>query len=206
MIDRVGIEIMCRFYGDVACCTRSAGLPAERGSSPESFDHLVAECQVEQASIDAARVREMKGLEATAIAKAHGFRPGERLSAGWKRAICGRSHHLPTSERWLARFPCTDKDADDADSQGGWRVVMVGGLFAVLLFGTLAGSIGPEPRDDCYRTPCHPRYSRDFCGGYGECGGAGAYGECDSYRGYAGCAGYGRCGGYRWCGNYGYGW
>jgi len=29
MIDRVGIEIMCRFYGDVACCTRSAELLAK---------------------------------------------------------------------------------------------------------------------------------------------------------------------------------
>src|SRR5215467_7884945 len=118
----------------------------------------------------------MKGLGATAVT-------GSDRASVWQGAgsgHCSRSRHLPTSERWLARFPSTDKDADDADSQGGWRVIMVGGLFAVLLFGTLAGSIGPEPRDDCYRTPCHPRYSRDYCGGYGECGGPGAYGECDS--------------------------
>jgi hypothetical protein len=44
-------------------------------------------------------------------------RPGERLSGAGSCALMGqknRSRHLPTSERWLAGFPRTDKDAHDA--------------------------------------------------------------------------------------------
>jgi hypothetical protein len=81
---------------------------------------------------------------------------------------------------------------------------MLTGLFAVLLVGTLAGSVETESRGDCYRTPCYPTYSGDYyASGYG------AYGGCGGYRGYAGCGSYG-CGGYGRCGSYGdyggYGW
>jgi hypothetical protein len=76
---------------------------------------------------------------------------------------------------------------------------MLSGLFAVLLVGTLAGSVGAESGRDCYRTSCYPSYSRDYYGGYGY----GAYGGCGGYRGYAGCDGYSGCGGYGRCGSYG---
>jgi hypothetical protein len=85
---------------------------------------------------------------------------------------------------------------------------MLSGLFAVLLVGTLAGSVEAESGGDCYRASCYPSYSRDYYGGCGRCYGYGAYGGC--YRGYAGCDGYGGCGGYGRCGSYGdygaYGW
>jgi hypothetical protein len=84
-------------------------------------------------------------------------------------------------------------------SQGGRRCIMLSGLFAVLLVGTLAGSVGAESGRDCHRTPCYPSYSQDYYGGYGY----GAYPGCGGYRGYAGCDGYSGCGGYGRCGSYG---
>jgi hypothetical protein len=85
---------------------------------------------------------------------------------------------------------------------------MLSGLLAVLIVGTLAGSLEADRGDGRYRTPDNPRYSRDYYDGHG--GGYGAYGGCGGYRGYAGCGGYGGysgCGGYNGCGGYGaYGW
>ena len=99
----------------------------------------------------------------------------------------------------------------DADAKGGRRGVMLSGLLAVLIVGTLAGSVEADRGDWRYRTPDYPRYSRDYNDGYGS--GYGAYGGCGGYRGYAGCGGYDGCRGYRRCGNYGgyggyggYGW
>jgi hypothetical protein len=86
-------------------------------------------------------------------------------------------------------------------------VIMLSGLFAVLLVGTLAGSVETDSGRDCYRTSCYPSYSRDYYG-CGRCYGYGAYDGC--YRGYAGCDGPGGCVGYGRCGSYGdyggYGW
>ena len=85
---------------------------------------------------------------------------------------------------------------------------MFTGLLAVLLVGTVAGSVGAESDGGRYGTPSYPRYSRDYNDGYG--GGYGIYGGCGGYRGYAGCGGYDGCRGYGRCGNYGgygnYGW
>ncbi len=81
---------------------------------------------------------------------------------------------------------------------------MLSGLLAVLIVGTLAGSVEAESGGGCYRTPCYPRYDRGYYGGYG------TYGGCGGYRGYAGCGGYDGCRGYGRCGSYGgyggYGW
>ena len=76
---------------------------------------------------------------------------------------------------------------------------MLSGVLAVLIVGTLAGSIEPDRGDVCYRTSCYPRYDRGY---YGGCGGYSTYGGCSGYRGYAGCGygGYAGCGyGYRGC-------
>ncbi len=85
---------------------------------------------------------------------------------------------------------------------------MFTGLLAVLIVGTLAGSVEADRGDWRYRTPDYPRYSRDYYDGYGS--GYGAYGGCCGYRGYAGCGGYDGCRGYGRCGSYGgyggYGW
>jgi len=89
----------------------------------------------------------------------------------------------------------------DADAKGGRRGVMLSGLLAVLIVGTLAGSVEADRGDWRHRTPDYPRYSRDYYDGYGS--GYGAYGGCGGYRGYAGCGGYDGCRGYRRCGNYG---
>jgi hypothetical protein len=75
---------------------------------------------------------------------------------------------------------------------------MLSGLLAVLIVGTLAGSVEADRGDWRYRRPDYPRHSRDYYDGYG--GGYGAYGGCGGYRG---CGGYDGCRGYRWCGNYG---
>ena len=76
---------------------------------------------------------------------------------------------------------------------------MFTGLLALLIVGTLAGSVEADRGDGRYRTPDNPRYSRDYYDGHG-----------GGYRGYAGCGGYGGysgCGGYNGCGGYGaYGW
>jgi hypothetical protein len=74
---------------------------------------------------------------------------------------------------------------------------MFTGLLAVLIVGTLAGSVDTDRGDGCRRTSCYPRYDRGYYGGYG------AYGGCDGNRGYAGCGGYDGCRGYGSCGSYG---
>jgi len=55
---------------------------------------------------------------------------------------------------------------------------MFTGLLAVLIVGTLAGSVDADRGDGCHRASCYPRYDRGYYGGYG------AYGWCDGYRGY----------------------
>ena len=80
---------------------------------------------------------------------------------------------------------------------------MLSGLLAVLIVGSLAGSVDAESRGGCYRTPCYPTYDRGY---YGGCGGYNPYGGCGGYRGYPGYGGYGgsdECGGYGGCGAYG---
>jgi hypothetical protein len=80
---------------------------------------------------------------------------------------------------------------------------MLGAVFAVLMVGTLAGSIEADRGDGCYRTSCYPRYDHDYHGGYDAYGGCDGYRGCGSYGGYGAC-GYGGCRGY---GGYsGYGW
>src|SRR5258708_37460891 len=54
------------------------------------------------------------------------------------------------------------------------RGIMFTGLLAVLIVGTLAGSVEADRGDGRYRTPDYPRYSRDYYDGYGS--GYGAYG------------------------------
>jgi hypothetical protein len=75
-------------------------------------------------------------------------------------------------------------------------------VFAVLMVGTVAGSVEADRGDGCYRTSCYQRYDRDYRGGDD------AYSGCGGYRGYAGCGGYGcgngGCRGYDGYG--GYGW
>ncbi len=93
---------------------------------------------------------------------------------------------------------------------------MLNGLLAVLIVGTLAGSVETESHGRCYRTPCYPRYSRDYYGGCVDCDGYRIYRRCGAYRGYPGCGdygGYSGCDGYAGCGGYGgyggyagYGW
>src|SRR5258708_1716656 len=95
--------------------------------------------------------------------------------------------HLPTSDRCLAGFPHRDKYAHDADTQGGRRGVMFTGLLAVLIVGTLAGSVEADRGDWRYRTPDYPRYSRDYYDGYG--GGYGAFGRVGGASGVPRCVG-----------------
>src|SRR5258708_37066011 len=57
---------------------------------------------------------------------------------------------------------------------GGRRDIMFTGLLAVLIVGTLAGSVEADRGDGRYRTPDYPRYSRDYYDDYGS--GYGAYG------------------------------
>jgi len=90
----------------------------------------------------------------------------------------------------------------DADVKEAWSGTMLSGFLAVLIVGTLAGSVETGRGGGCYRTPCYPRYDRDYYGGCGGCGGYGAYDGCSGYRGFAGCGGYGGCDGYG-CGGYG---
>jgi hypothetical protein len=84
---------------------------------------------------------------------------------------------------------------------------MLSGLLAVLIVGTLAGSVEADRGDGCYRSQCYPRYDRGY---YGGCGDYNSYGGCGGYRGYPGYGGYGGysgCGVYNGCGGYGaYGW
>ena len=80
---------------------------------------------------------------------------------------------------------------------------MFTGLLAVLVVGTLAGSIDADRGDGCHRTSCYPRYDRGY---YGRCGDYNADGGCAGYRGYPGYGdygGYNGCGGYNECGGYG---
>src|SRR5260370_22702237 len=117
-----------------------------------------------------------------------------------------QSRQLPTSDRWLAGFPRAGKDAHDADARGR-RGIMLSGLLAVLIVGTLAGSVEADRGDGCYRAQCYPRYDRGY---YGGCGDYNSNGGCGVYRGYPGYGGYGGysgCGVYNGCGGYGaYGW
>jgi hypothetical protein len=55
---------------------------------------------------------------------------------------------------------------------------MLGAIFAVLMVGTLAGSIEPDRGDGCHRTSCYQRYDRDDHGGYE------VYSGCCGYRGW----------------------
>jgi hypothetical protein len=85
---------------------------------------------------------------------------------------------------------------------GGWRGIMLVAVFAVLMVGTLAGSVEADRGDGCYRTSCYQRYDRDYHGGDG------AYSGCNGYRGDTGCGGYRACGnggcrGYDGYGGYG---
>ena len=70
---------------------------------------------------------------------------------------------------------------------------MLSGLFAVLIVGTLAGSVEADRGDGCYRAQCYPRYDRGY---YAGCGGYRGYAGCGGYGGYSGCSGYNGCGGY----------
>jgi hypothetical protein len=84
---------------------------------------------------------------------------------------------------------------------------MLGAIFAVLMVGTIAGSIESDRGDGCYRTSCYQRYERDYQGGYdvySGCGGSRGYAGCGGYGGYGACSGYGGCRGYDGYG--GYGW
>jgi hypothetical protein len=67
--------------------------------------------------------------------------------------------------------------------------MLSGFLAAVLIAGTLSGSVEPGRGGGCYRTACYPRYDRGY---YGGCGG---YRGCGGWRGE--CGGYDGCGGYR---------
>jgi hypothetical protein len=84
---------------------------------------------------------------------------------------------------------------------------MLSGLLAVLLVGTLAGSVEADRGDGCHRAQCFPRYDRGYNSG---CGDYNSYGRCGGYRGYSGYGSYGGydgCGGYGRCDDYGaYGW
>ena len=81
---------------------------------------------------------------------------------------------------------------------------MLGAVFAVLMVGTLAGSIESDRGDGCYRTSCYQRYDRDYHDGYDVYNGCGAYRGCGGYGRYSACNGYGGCRGYDGYG--GYGW
>src|SRR5258708_33535749 len=74
----------------------------------------------------------------------------------WRRTGLGISGGA--SDRWLAGFSHADKDADDADARGR-RGIMLGGLLAVPIVGTLAGSLEADRGDGRYRTPHNPSYS-----------------------------------------------
>src|SRR5260370_27336552 len=58
------------------------------------------------------------------------------------------------------------------------RGIMFTGLLAVLIVGTLAGSVEADRGDGRYRTPDYPRYSRDYYDGYGGGDGAHRGGAC----------------------------
>jgi hypothetical protein len=68
--------------------------------------------------------------------------------------------------------------------------MLTGFLAAVLIAGTLSGSVEPGSGGGCYRTPCYPRYDRGYYGGCGGCGGYAPYA-------YRRCGVYDGCGGYR---------
>ena len=81
---------------------------------------------------------------------------------------------------------------------------MLGAIFAVLMVGTLAGSIKSDRGDGCYRTSCYQSHNRDYHGGYDVYNGCGGYRGCGGYGRYGACSGYGGCRGYDGYG--GYGW
>src|SRR5215470_4455260 len=81
--------------------------------------------------------------------------------------------------------------------------IMLSGVLAVLIVGTLAGSIEADRGDGCYRASCYQRYDRGY---YGGCVGYSTYDGCGGYRGYYGCGygGYAGWGyGFRGWGGYG---
>src|SRR5258708_7408508 len=93
----------------------------------------------------------------------------DNIRHAWMRSLMGpanQSRHLPTSNRWLAGFPRAGKDAHDAEARGR-RGIMLSGLLAVLIVGTLAGSVEADRGDGCYRAQCYPRYDRGYYGGVG---------------------------------------
>jgi len=158
------------------------------------------------ASIDAARVREMKAQGPWA--------PRRWASAGRASTGCSTRAIDVTGETDRAIYQLLNDGLLDSCARtrmptmrrpGGRRDIMFTGLLAVLIVGTLAGSVEADRGDGRYRTPDYPRYSRDYYDGYGS--GYGAYGGCGGYRGYACCGGYDGCRGYGRCGGYGgYGW
>lgn len=84
---------------------------------------------------------------------------------------------------------------------------MLSGILAVLIVGTLTGSVDPGPGGGCYGASCYPRYSGDYYGGCAGCSGYGAYNGYGGYRGYGGCGAYSGCDGDSRYGAYGaYGW
>jgi hypothetical protein len=77
---------------------------------------------------------------------------------------------------------------------------MLVAVFAVLMVGTLAGSVEANRGDGCYRTSCYQKFDRDYHGGDGAYSGCGGYRGCGGYDacGNNGCHGYDRYGGYGW--------
>ncbi len=76
---------------------------------------------------------------------------------------------------------------------------MLSGLVAVLIVGSLTGSIEAGSERGCYRTPCYPRYDRGYdsgCSAYGPYGGCGDRRGYGGYRAYDDYSGYGNYGGY----------
>jgi hypothetical protein len=80
------------------------------------------------------------------------------------------------------------------------EVSMLIAVVAVLLVGTVAGSIDADRGDGCYRTSC---YQRDYHGSNDAYGGCGGYPGCGGYGGRYGACGNGGCGGYDVNGGYG---
>jgi hypothetical protein len=81
---------------------------------------------------------------------------------------------------------------------------MLSGILAVLIVGSLAGSVEAESDRGCHRTQCYQRYDRGY---YDGCHAYGPYGACGGYRGYPGYGGYSAYDGYRGYGGYGgYDW
>jgi hypothetical protein len=76
-------------------------------------------------------------------------------------------------------------------------------IVAVLLAGTVAGSIDADRGDGCYRTSCYQRYDRDYHGSNDAYSGCGGYPGCGGYGGRYDACGDGGCRGYEGNGGYG---